>query len=108
MTDLSTEDKMLLDAALVTQSNQSNSWPVKIGWKPRWIGTGIDSDNPRHPWQCQSLRTVIFTKLDDDAGPEKGYRWILPYTHEKGFGHPIDRNAPPVKEMFCELVPVRN
>jgi hypothetical protein len=106
MTDLSAEDYDLLERAVAAHAAAVNNWPVSLGWQPRWIGTGIESTHPGNRWQCQGLRTVIFTHLDDSSGPEQGSRWTLPYTQESGFGSSIDRNAPPVTELFDNIVSV--
>ena len=107
MTELSREDQVLLEGARSAQSTLANQWPVSLGWKPSWIGTGVDSGRPETRWQCQNLRTVIFVHLDEnDSDPDKSSRWSLPYTEEKGFGDSIDRNAPPISSLFHDLIQV--
>ncbi len=106
MTKLNPEDQALLVEALAAQVVMANREPVNTGWQHRWIGTGNDSGKGPVRWQCQGLRTVIFTKPGDNAGPDHEYRWVLTYTHEKGFGAPIDQHAPAVSRQFHDIIAV--
>lgn len=108
MTELNPEDQALLEEALTAQAAMADLWPVHTGWEHRWIGTGNESKREGNRWQCQSLRTIIFVKPGDDSGPDQEHRWILSYTHEHGFGSPIDRNAPPVSKQFHDIVPTND
>lgn len=108
MSELNPEDRSLLEEALAAQTAMADREPVNTGWEHRWIGTGNDSGKTGVRWQCQGLRTVIFVKPGDDAGPDQEHRWLLSYTRENGFGAPTDRNAPAVSKQFHDIVPVHH
>ena len=108
MTELSKVDQKLRDQALQAYEATRDEWPVNMGWKPSWIGTGVDRSNPDSTWRCQNKRTVIFTSTyTDDSEPSDPHFWTLHYIPDSGFGRPINgRHAPPTSELFNDIVRV--